>query len=119
MYIVKESCLSLCLYVTCAFVCKTGSPGKASHRQLNLLVHPESMQLDTEIVVVFRTSIGTTQFLPIKPTLTLARISLERRIGSPSNLNCLFLTLEGTRGLCQLLQVTSKKARYFLVYLGL
>ena len=52
-------------------------------------------------------------FLLIETAFICRRISQERCIGSPPNMNCLFLTSDGTRGACRLLRATSIEA-----YLG-
>ena len=56
-----------------------------SQRHRILLAHAEPTMVDSEGVVVFQISIGMTLFLLIERASTRARISLQRRIGSPPN----------------------------------
>ena len=110
----KESCLSVCLFV-CMY-CMLGQaylhlPGSDLCRIW--LAHAESRQIDREAVVFFRSSLETTRFLPSKLASTRARISLERRVGSPPNVNYPFSTSNGRHGACRLLPATTKKAIYF------
>ena len=104
---IKEMCLSACLSVG-AFL-KDGE----SDLDRIWLAHAEFINVESETVVAFLTSPTPTPFPPIALASARARISPERQIVSPPNLDCPFPTLDGTRRACRLLRATPANGRYF------
>ena len=101
----------------CVFVCRREFPRRESDHQRIWLAQDKSMQVESEIVVIFRAYLETTQF-PADQTHLHTNISETANQKSPPNLNCPFLTSDGMRKACLLLQAMLIKARYLLVYPG-